>query len=63
MSATAGDAAASPAGSGSFPRLDAQFAQLAVDSRSAPERILGGDLHHECTNGHVRTWAARTGPR
>ena len=36
-------------GDGSLRDLNAQLAQLAVDARSAPERIRGRDLHHECT--------------
>ena len=34
-------------GDSSLRDLNAQFAQLAVDSRSAPERIRGGDLVDE----------------
>src|SRR5713226_4236253 len=32
-------------GDGSLRHLNAQLAQLAMDARSAPERIRGGDLH------------------
>jgi hypothetical protein len=42
-------------GDGSLRDLNAQLTQLAVDSRSAPERIRSSDLHHECTNGRSRT--------
>ena len=37
-------------GNGSLRDLDAQCTQLAMDPRSAPERIRGGDLYHECSN-------------
>ena len=50
-------------GDGAFGDLNAQFAQLAVDPRSAPERIRGGNLRHECPNGRRRTRAAGTAPR
>jgi len=63
MSATAGDAAASQAGDGSLRDLNAQLAQLAVDARSAPERICRGDLYHQCANGCVCARAAWTSPR
>jgi hypothetical protein len=50
-------------GNGSLRDLDAQFTQLAMDPRSAPERIRGGDLHHECPNGCICAGAAGTAPR
>ena len=50
-------------GDGSLRHRNAQLAQLAVDARSAPERIRGGHLHDECTNGCIRTRAARTTSR
>src|SRR5436190_6004198 len=61
MSATAGDAAASQGGS--LRDLNAQLAQLAVDARSAPERIRGGDLHHERPNSRSRARAPGAAPR
>lgn len=58
MFATAGDAAAAQAWRPFAPRP-----QRHVDSRSAPERIRGGDLHHEYTKGYMRAGTARTAPR
>ena len=46
---------------GSFRDLDAHSAQFAMDPRRAPQRIRGGHLHHEGTQGRVRTRAARAG--
>ena len=47
-------------GDGSLRDLHAKFAQLAVDSRSAPQWIRSGDLHHQCTNGCIRAGTAGT---
>src|SRR5207302_5421642 len=50
-------------GDGSLRNLNAQLAQLAVDARSAPQRIRGGDLHHECPNNRSRARAPGPTPR
>jgi hypothetical protein len=47
---------------GSLRHLDAQFAQLAVNSRSSPQRICSTHLVHECANGCISAGAARADP-
>src|SRR5258708_3503879 len=63
MSATAGDRPSHEPRDSSLRYINAQLAQLAVDAGSAPERVRTGDLHHECANGCIRTWATGTASR